>query len=100
MGWDEAARLTEILRADPSSALASALEGWEFPISREALAIYDLFDATVMLSSDPKGPRPKPHGGRPFKPPRTERQYGDATGLDPAEVKARLAAAAGRQAPV
>lgn len=62
----EVARLAMILRSDPSSAIASKLEGWDYPISREALAILDLYDVTVMANSDTKKGRPKPHPGRPM----------------------------------
>lgn len=40
----ELARLVEILRADPSSALAAAVEGWDHPVSREAAVLMDLWD--------------------------------------------------------
>lgn len=91
MGWDEAARQVRILRADPSSALAANAEGWKFPISREALAIYDLFDVTVMANSDPKKGKPKPHGGRPFEmAQRNVERYGDTGGRSRAEVVAIL----------
>ena len=83
----EMARLVVILRADPSSAIASALEGWDYPISREALAILDLYDVTVLANSDTKKGRPKPHGGRPFKlNDRQERKFGDTGGRTRAEV--------------
>jgi hypothetical protein len=93
MGYDEAARLVGILRADPSSALASSMEGWDFPISREALALYDLFDLTVQANSDPKKGKPKPHGGRPFQPPPETHQHGNASGRSREEVEAILARA-------
>lgn len=66
MGWDEALRMTLILRRDTTSQIAVAIEGWQHPISRDALAILDLYDATVAVNTDPKK-RPKPHAGRPFE---------------------------------
>lgn len=100
MGYDEAARLVRILRSDPSSALASSLEGWDFPVSREALALYDLFDLTVMANSDPKKPKPKPHGGRPFQSDRRDvKQLGKTDGRTREEVVSILAANRGN-APV
>lgn len=62
MGWDEAVRLTGLLRRDPSSWVAAALEGWDYPITRENTAILDLFD--VQYAS--KSKRAKPHPGRPW----------------------------------
>ena len=83
----EVARLATILRRDPSSAIAAALEGWDYPVSREALAIYDLFDVTVLANTDTKGGRPKPHSGRPWKiEDRAQQRYGDTGGRTRAEV--------------
>lgn len=84
----EMGRLVRILRSDPSSAIAAALEGWDFPISREALIFMDLFDVTVMANSDSKKGKPKPHGGRPYKIERANVQkFGDRAGRTDAEVK-------------
>ncbi len=63
----EVVRLMWFLLNDPSSAVTAALAGWAFPISRETLAVLDLFDLTHQANSDPKRPRPKRHAGRPFK---------------------------------
>ena len=87
----EVARLVVILRADPSSAIAAALEGWDFPISREALAIYDLYDLTVLANSDTKKGKPKPRPGRPFPmTDRQERKWGNTGGRTREEVVAIL----------
>lgn len=67
MSWSEAFRLIKILRDDPSSALASALAGWAYPISREALLLADQFDLLHEANSDPKKAKPKPHPMRPWK---------------------------------
>lgn len=67
MGWDEAIRLIAILRRDPSSMIAAALEGWDHPVSREALILMDLFDLDMSINTDRKKGKPKPHPGRPFK---------------------------------
>ena len=99
MGWGEAGRQVAILRADPSSALASALAGWEYPISREALAILDLYDLTMAANSDPKK-RPKPHSGRPFDTSsKTTRRVGKTDGRTREEIVAILNAM-GHQMPV
>lgn len=66
MAWDEALRLTGRLRRDPSSWVCAAIEAWDFPIDRAALATLDLFDLTTLINADPKKARPKPHDGRPF----------------------------------
>ena len=83
----EVARLVTILRNDPSSAIAAALEGWDYPIDRTTLAVLDLFDLTVMAHSSGKGPKPKPHGGRPFRERiQEQRRRGDAAGRTRAEM--------------
>lgn len=92
MGWAEAVRLVKILRADPSSMTAAALEGWSHPISREALILMDKFDLDMAVATGgKKGARPKPHPGRPWKPDeRTTKKHGDAGGRTRAEVVAIL----------
>lgn len=91
MGWGEAVGHVRILRADPSSMLASAVEGWAFPISREALALYDIFDVTVQVNSDPKKGRPKPHSGRPYEiDGRDKTRRGNAAGRTREQVIAIL----------
>lgn len=87
--WGRALRMVNILRADPSSALAAALEGWDHPITREALILMDLFDLEHAVNAKKK---PKPHPGRPWSrddEPAT-RQRGDAAGRSPEEMKALL----------
>lgn len=87
MTFGEALRLLEVLRADPSSAVAAALEGWDYPISRETLAMLDTFDLTRALHADPKKGAPKPHPGRPFKTDqRAAQRFGDTKGRSRAEV--------------
>lgn len=51
MGWGEAWRLTQLLLRDPSSQLAAALAGWQFPASREYLTLMDTFDLHHMLNA-------------------------------------------------
>ncbi len=84
MTWGEAARIIGILTADPSSALAASVAGWAHPISREALALYDLFDLEHMVNSKK---RPKPHPGRPGSQQEETKQRGDAAGRTPEEMK-------------
>lgn len=102
MTWGEACRLARLLRGDPSSMLAAAIEGWDHPISREALAALDLFDLMVQVNSDPKKPKPKPHHGRPWKFDDVERtRRGNAAGRTPEQVKALLRSRFGQpEAPI
>lgn len=79
--------MLKILRADPSSAFAAALEGWEHPISREALVLMDLFDLEHAVNSKT---RPKPHGMRPMKAKATGERIGNNGGRSRAEVVAIL----------
>jgi hypothetical protein len=47
------------LALDPASHLAAAVNGWEYPISREAIALADIFDITVAAAGgDTRYPRP------------------------------------------
>lgn len=86
MSWGEATRLLSILRADPSSAFAAALEGWDHPISREALILMDQFDLDVQINSDPKKGKP-PRYRRPFPVEDKQRQrFGNTGGRTRAEV--------------
>ena len=62
MTWGEAIRLFQVLQRDPSSQIAAALQGWEFPFDRTTAAVLDLFD----LEHAKAAKRPKPHAGRPF----------------------------------
>ena len=72
MSWGEAWRLFLILGGDPSSHVAAALNGWQHPASRESLALFDLFDATVRANFRGK-PRPYP---RPWDQPPTRHGTG------------------------
>ena len=79
-----------ILRSDPSSAISAALEGWDYPISREALLLADLYDLTGRANSDPKKGKWQPHPGRPWKTDARDRQRignpGDRTPDQIAEI--------------
>lgn len=99
MGWGELLRQVTILRADPSSALAAALAGWDYPISREALAILDLYDLTMAANSDPKK-RVAPHTGRPFNTSsKRTRQVGKTNGRTREQV-VEILNSLGHQLPV
>lgn len=90
MTWGEALRLVKILRADPSSMVAAALEGWSHPISREALILMDLFDLDMRVAVGKKG-KIQLHPGRPWGPDsKTTKRHGDVGGRSRAEVVAIL----------
>lgn len=69
----EVARLVVILRRDPSSAIAAALEGWDYPISRETLVLADLYDLTGQANTA-KGKWRSHPGHRPWKTDTREHQ--------------------------
>lgn len=48
---------------DPTSAVAAARAGWTHPISREAMALMDVFDLLYAVNSK----TPEQHNGRPWK---------------------------------
>ncbi len=58
MSWGEALRLTQQLHSDPGTMVSAALNGWDYPVSREALALFDLYD--LYANTHYKGPKPYP----------------------------------------
>lgn len=85
MTLTEAARLVRILRSDPSSYLAAAVEGWDYPFSRELAAAADLWDlehAKAGTKKPARYPRPIPQNDKIRR--------GDAAGRTPEETKAIL----------
>lgn len=69
MGWGEAYRCFEVLARDPSSWVSAGLNGWQYPASRDALVLLDLFDLTARASfkkpkayARPWDEPPKKHG--------------------------------------
>lgn len=63
IGWSEALDLVRILRADPGSMLAAAMEGWSYPMPREVAVLADLYDLQY-AKTGVKNRKPYP---RPFK---------------------------------
>lgn len=93
MSLPEAARLALILRSDPSSMIAAAMEGWEYPVSRAEIIALDTYDLTLQLNWDRKKNGPAPlHHLRPGKPQddRQRTRRGDTKGRTTAEVIAIL----------
>lgn len=86
MPWDEAVRLARWLRGDPSSAIATAAEGWEYPLSRLEAMIADLWDLEYMKASSKK-PIKYP---RPYKTNQEKVRRGNAAGRTPEQVHSAL----------
>jgi len=88
IGWDEAIRLVTILRADPSSMLAAAREGWAHPVVRTDAVLMDLYDLEHRKAGQ-KGFKPYP---RPWKTDRSTTRVGNAAGRTRDQVIAILRA--------
>lgn len=87
MGWVEAVGHVRLLSRDPSSMIAAAMQGWDHPITREAVVLMDLFDLMHAANSDPKHGRPDPHTGRPWRIDNRDSEHiGDTAGRSRAEV--------------
>jgi hypothetical protein len=86
MSCGEALRLIDRLWSDPSSALASSAAGWDFPMSREASAVLDLYDLTMAIAHRGSKKRVPLHAGRPYDTKSTKRSMGNAGGRTNAEV--------------
>lgn len=86
MRWGEAYRLASVLARDPASAVAAAVAGWDYPISRDALVLADLYDLqhAAKAKRRPK-PYPRPWGNKDRKHSGTGRYTTD-------ELRAVLAA--------
>lgn len=94
MPWGEALRLTQTLAADPTSQISTALAGWDYPTSREAMALMDAYDLSHMVAwsnAGGKGAKPKPYP-RPWRTAEVEgvRRLGNTEGRSRAEVVAYL----------
>lgn len=92
IGWGEALDLVRVLRSDPSTQLAAALEGWSHPLDRVGWMLADLIDVQGASKAGKKWkPYPRPfanHGERvPGKPwEKTGGRAGDVGGRTRAEV--------------
>lgn len=85
MTWGEAIRLTRILSADPSSQVCTAVNGWSYPFSREAIVLADLYDLQHASKARRK---PQPYS-RPWRDRSSTRTKPDAD-LTQAEIIAAL----------
>ena len=86
IGWSEALDLVRILRADPASMLAAAMEGWDYPMPREAAILADLYDLQY-AKTGAKHRKPYP---RPWETKGKTQRYGNTGGRSRAEVVAIL----------
>lgn len=87
MAWAESWDLTLVLAADPSSHVGAAVATWAHPLSREGMAVMDLFDVFVQANTQ-KRSKPKPYP-RPWDPQPT--RFGRAT-RPQREIRAALRA--------
>lgn len=101
MGWGEAVRLTHVLAGDPSSQVAAALAGWEYPVTHEAIVSMNLYDLTHQVAwsqGGGKGKRPAPHV-RPWSMKDRRKTTTPAPGVTQDEILTALRAA-GHEAPI
>lgn len=76
MEWGEALRLIQVLRADPSTMFAAAVEGWDYPMERVAWMLADLID---VQGSSMAGKKWKAYP-RPVKAREDRQSFGDTGG--------------------
>lgn len=88
IGWGEALRLIRIIRADPSSMLAAAVEDWEYPLSRTEAILADMWD----LSYAKAGAKKRERYPRPFKTKDNMQRWGKTDGRSRDEIVAILRA--------
>jgi hypothetical protein len=72
--WGEAIRLTQKLITDPSTQVAAAMNGWDYPVSWDAIVAmnhFDLIHQIAWAQGGRKGPKPKPYP-RPWPDRRRE----------------------------
>lgn len=86
MDWGEAWLLLQQVVLDPSSRLAAAVAGWEYPLSREGQIAIDHYDLAHKIAAGKKSITPYP---RPWH--RQRKRFGRAT-RPQAEIMAALRA--------
>lgn len=86
VAWGEAIRLVQILRVDPSSQIAAAIEGWDNPLSREGWMLADLID---VQGASKAGKKWKTYP-RPIKPKVESKHRGNL--VDPESGRTRTRA--------
>lgn len=85
MSWGEALRQTVTLMSDPSTQVAAATGGWDYPVSRLDLTLRDLYDLTHQVASVK---RVKPYS-RPWAGKKKRRAQPDA-GVTQSQIVAAL----------
>ncbi|WP_269304930.1 hypothetical protein [Aeromicrobium sp. HA] len=78
--------MTALLLDDPTSQVHAAAVGWEYPLSREAAALADLFDAFAKANYKKVVPYPRPWSTGP-----RGRTVGKGTAMTPEEFHAAWA---------
>ncbi len=96
MSWGEALGLVRILRADPGSMLAAAIEGWDYPFPRGEAMQADLYDLQY-AKTGAQGRKPYPPALQGDDAQKTRR--GNAAGRTPEQVM-EILRAYGHEAPV
>jgi hypothetical protein len=87
MEWGEALHLVQGLSRDPGSHTCAALNGWAYPVARDALVLMDLYDAYTRVNFKKAKPYPRPWDTEGSH----TRRRGDAAGRTPEEVRRILA---------
>ena len=90
VGWDEALDLISVLRRDPGTAVAAAMEGWDYGISREAVILADIFE---MEQATAGVKRPQQHPLKPWRNKGQRNRMGNAGGRTPEAVRSLLSRA-------
>lgn len=88
LSWREAWGLVERLALDPASHLCAAINGWDYPLSREAMALADLYDLTAVANTDKRHRRSLKPYRRPWK--NTKGRRSKTPAVDQAAVRAAL----------
>lgn len=87
IGWDEAIDLVRVIRSDPSSQTAAAIEGWDYPLDRVGWVLAHMSD--VLEAAHLK--KPTGYNPRPVKAQDKSRQrWGNTGGRTRAEIVAIL----------
>lgn len=81
--WGEALRLIQGLLMDTGSHTCAALNGWAYPVERQALVLMDLYDAYMRANFKKPAPYPRPWQTDSA----TTRRRGNAEGRTPEEVR-------------
>lgn len=87
--WPEMWDLVSELVKDPTSHACAALNGWTYPISREAQTLASLYDLTLVANTDSKKRSQVTPYPRPW--PDTDKQRSKAPTVDQKTIREALA---------